>query len=121
MEHRLLGKTGLQVPVVGMGTWITFDVRGKAALENARAVVATTFAAGANFFDSSPMYGQAEYVLSEVLRGRRDKALIATKVWAQSASEGRTQVERAGVIRPAHRSLPDSQPGALAGASPDAG
>ncbi|TMD44237.1 MAG: aldo/keto reductase [Chloroflexi bacterium] len=95
MEHRLLGKTGLQVPVVGMGTWITFDVRGKAALENARAVVDTAFAAGANFFDSSPMYGQAEYVLSEVLRGRRDKALIATKVWAQSASEGRAQVERA--------------------------
>src|SRR5437588_2462951 len=95
MEHRLLGKTGLQVPVVGMGTWITFDVRGKAALENARAVVDTAFAAGANFFDSSPMYGQAEYVLSEVLRGRRDKALIATKIWAQTASEGRAQVERA--------------------------
>ena len=73
MEHRLLGKTGLQVPVVGMGTWITFDVRGKAALENAHAVVDAAFAAGANFFDSSPMYGQAEYVLSEVLRRRRDK------------------------------------------------
>ena len=95
MEHRLLGKTGLQVPVVGMGTWITFDVRGEAAIENARAVVDAALAADANFFDSSPMYGQAEYVLSEVLRGRRDKALIATKVWAQSASEGRAQVERA--------------------------
>lgn len=95
MEHRLLGKAGLQVPVVGMGTWITFDVRGKAAIENARAVVDAAFAARANFFDSSPMYGQAEHVLAETLRGRRDKALIATKVWAQTANEGQAQVDQA--------------------------
>jgi hypothetical protein len=35
MEHRAFGSTGLQVPVVGMGTWKTFDVRGKAADERA--------------------------------------------------------------------------------------
>ena len=95
MEHRLLGQTGLQVPVVGMGTWKTFDVRGKAAIENARAIVDAALANGAAFFDSSPMYGQAERVLGEVLHGRRDKVLVATKVWAQTSSEGRSQVERA--------------------------
>ncbi len=95
MEQRTLGKTGIQVPVVGMGTWRTFDVRGEAAKNNALAVVDTALAAGANFFDSSPMYGEAERVLGEALHGRRDRAIIATKVWAQTTSEGRAQVQHA--------------------------
>src|SRR5207302_8288962 len=86
---------GLQVPVVGMGTWRTFDVRGEAARRNARAIVDMALQVGANFFDSSPMYGAAEQVLSEALQGRRDKALIATKVWAAARSEGQAQVKRA--------------------------
>ena len=95
MERRSLGKTGLEVPVVGMGTWRTFDVRGRPAEANARAVVAEALAAGANFFDSSPMYGEAERVLGEALRARRAEALVATKVWARSPDEGRGQIERA--------------------------
>jgi len=95
MERRNLGKTGLQVPVVGMGTWRTFDVRGEAARRNARAVVDMALQVGANFFDSSPMYGAAEQVLGETLQGRRDQALIATKVWTPTRSEGKAQVKRA--------------------------
>jgi aryl-alcohol dehydrogenase-like predicted oxidoreductase len=95
MEKRMLGRTGLQVPVIGMGTWRTFDVRGEIAKKNAQAVVDAALAAGVNFFDSSPMYGQAERVLGEALHGRRDRVIIATKVWAQTASEGRAQAERA--------------------------
>ena len=92
MEHRTLGKTGLRVPVVGMGTWRTFDVRGEAAERNARAVIDAALAAGANFFDSSPMYGEAERVLGNALRGRRDQTLVATKVWAATLHEGQQQV-----------------------------
>ncbi len=95
MEQRTLGITGIRVPVVGMGTWKTFDVSGEVAIENARAVVDAALAAEANFFDSSPMYGEAEHVLGEALEGRRDKAIIATKVWAQTTSEGRAQAKRA--------------------------
>jgi aryl-alcohol dehydrogenase-like predicted oxidoreductase len=95
MERRTLGRTGLEVPVVGMGTWRTFDVRGAAAERNARAVVDAALATGANFFDSSPMYGAAERVLGAALVGRRDTALIATKVWADTPEEGRAQAERA--------------------------
>lgn len=95
MEHRTLGNTGLQVPVVGMGTWQTFDVRGDAAVRNARSIVDTALKAGANFFDSSPMYGAAEQVLSKALRGRREQVLVATKVWASTSSEGQAQVRRA--------------------------
>jgi aryl-alcohol dehydrogenase-like predicted oxidoreductase len=95
METRIFGNTGIQVPVVGMGTWKTFDVRGTSAKKNARAVVDAALTAGAHFFDSSPMYGEAEHVLGETLQERRNTAIIATKVWAYSVSEGQAQVKRA--------------------------
>lgn len=95
METRALGETGLRVPVVGMGTWQTFDVRGSAAEGDAGQVVDRALAAGARFFDSSPMYGEAERVLGGALQGRRAEAQIATKVWARSEAEGRAQVTRA--------------------------
>jgi aryl-alcohol dehydrogenase-like predicted oxidoreductase len=95
METRALGGSGLVVPVVGMGTWQTLDVHGAAAEANALATVDAALAAGANFFDSSPMYGEAERVLGEALRGRRAQALVATKVWSRSVDEGRRQIERA--------------------------
>jgi aryl-alcohol dehydrogenase-like predicted oxidoreductase len=95
VEQRVLGASGLTVPVVGMGTWRTFDVRGAEGERHAREIVDTALGLGATFFDSSPMYGEAERVLGLALAGRRDHALVATKVWASSASEGRSQIERA--------------------------
>ena len=94
MEHRNLGHSGLTVPTVGMGTWQTFDVRGHEAERARRLVVDAALGAGANFFDSSPMYGEAERVLGTALQSRRSEALVATKVWASSAGEGRDQVEQ---------------------------
>ncbi len=78
-----------------MGTWRTFDVRGAEAERHARDIVDTALGLGANLFDSSPMYGEAERVLGRALAGRRDQALVATKVWAASVNEGRAQIERA--------------------------
>jgi aryl-alcohol dehydrogenase-like predicted oxidoreductase len=95
LETRSLGRSGLVVPVVGMGTWQTFDVKGDAAEANAHAVVEEALRGGANFFDTSPMYGEAERVLGEALAGRRGKALVATKVWASVLREGEEQIEAA--------------------------
>lgn len=95
MDERPLGRTGLTVPAVGMGTWRTFDVRGPAAEGQVHAIVDEALTVGARLLDSSPMYGEAERVLGQALVGRRDDALIATKVWARSAAEGRAQIERA--------------------------
>jgi aryl-alcohol dehydrogenase-like predicted oxidoreductase len=78
-----------------MGTWRTFDVRGALPEAHARGVVECALAAGGNFFDSSPMYGEAERVLGAAVEGAREHVLIATKVWARSADEGREQVTRA--------------------------
>jgi diketogulonate reductase-like aldo/keto reductase len=83
------------VPVVGLGTWRTLDVHGAAAEINARAVVHEALTARASLFDSSPMYGEAERVLSEALSTKRSKALIATKIWTSSLADGRRQIDRA--------------------------
>ena len=91
MEQRVFGNTGLHVPVVGMGTWHTFDVTGREANERER-VTDAAFKAGATFFDSSPMYGEAERVLGRTLRGRRNNAIVATKVWASNDREAMTQI-----------------------------
>jgi aryl-alcohol dehydrogenase-like predicted oxidoreductase len=94
METRALGRSGLQVPVVGMGTWRTLDLHGAEA-PRGRALVDAALAAGARLIDTSPMYGESERVLADALTGRRDQALVATKVWTRSAAEGRRQIERA--------------------------
>src|SRR3954447_20782519 len=90
---------GVEVPCVGMGTWQTFDVRpgdelGKADATRS-AIAAEALDAGVRVFDSSPMYGEAERVLGGALEKRRSEAFVATKIWAQSADEGRRQAERA--------------------------
>ena len=95
MEPRQLGSSGLTVPVIGVGTWRTFDVRGQAGEHVARGVVESALARGANLFDSSPMYGEAEQVLAAALGDRRAAALVATKVWASSAAEGKRQIAHA--------------------------
>ncbi len=95
METRKFGRTDLVVPIIGMGTWKTFDVHGTHALEIRAEIVDEALKVGANLFDSSPMYGQAEHVLSQALGARRDQAIIATKVWTPSFAEGKRQIARA--------------------------
>jgi aryl-alcohol dehydrogenase-like predicted oxidoreductase len=95
METRALGRDGPEVPVIGMGTWRTFDVQGAAAEARCRRIVDVALAAGARLFDSSPMYGRAERLLASTLAGRREAALVATKVWAASREEGREQIAQA--------------------------
>lgn len=95
MQYRTLGKSGLEVPVVGMGTWRTFDVRGAHAEARVAEIVRRALAAGSRLFDTSPMYGRAEHLLGRMLEGRREEALIATKVWTPSVREGEAQVDEA--------------------------
>ena len=94
MEERRIGGTPLQVPVVGMGTWRTFDVvpTGEGAV---RDVVDAALERGTRLFDSSPMYGRAEGVLGRMLRGRRDESTIATKLWTDDDAEAERQADHA--------------------------
>jgi diketogulonate reductase-like aldo/keto reductase len=84
MEERRLG------PVVGLGTWNTFDADAALAGE----VIGAALDAGVRLFDSSPMYRGAEGALGTALGGRRDDTAVATKIWAGSVEEGQEQFRR---------------------------
>jgi aryl-alcohol dehydrogenase-like predicted oxidoreductase len=90
MDERPLGGSGLKVPVIGMGTWRTFDTA-----DDRRPLVGASISAGITLFDSSPMYGRAEGVLGDALHGRREEVQVATKIWTESPEEGRRQAENA--------------------------
>src|SRR5258706_2207994 len=88
MHKRPIPSTGALLPVIGCGTWRTFDV-GASEAERAplAEVLAILFEAGGSVIDTSPMYGVAEAVLGDLPRGsrRRGKAFLATTVWTSGA------------------------------------
>jgi aryl-alcohol dehydrogenase-like predicted oxidoreductase len=90
MDRRRLGRTSIDVPAIGMGTWRTFDTD-----DDRRPLVDAAIELGIDLFDSSPMYGRSEAALARALEGIRDRVLVATKIWTPSAAEGRAQAERA--------------------------
>ena len=96
MHIRKIPSTGEAMPVVGFGTWQTFDI-GKDRAERAqrREVLEALFAAGGQMIDSSPMYGRSEAVVGDLLAemGARDKAFLATKVWTSGEKAGLAQMK----------------------------
>src|SRR5437763_7385112 len=95
MELRQFGRGGPSLPVIGLWTWKTFDVRHPNQEAMLHGIVDVALESGCRVFDSSPMYGEAERVLGSSLSGRRDQAFVATKVWTPNAATAREQIERA--------------------------
>jgi aryl-alcohol dehydrogenase-like predicted oxidoreductase len=88
MDRRRLGRTSIDVPAIGMGTWRTFDTD-----EDRRPLVELAVESGIDLFDSSPMYGRAERTLARALEGIRERVLVATKIWTAGAEEGQEQAD----------------------------
>jgi aryl-alcohol dehydrogenase-like predicted oxidoreductase len=79
MPTRSLGDSGLEASVVGLGC---NNFGGRVDLEGTRAVVDAALEEGVDFFDTADVYGGqggSERLLGEVLRGRRDRVVLATK------------------------------------------
>ncbi|MGB0711953.1 MAG: aldo/keto reductase [Gammaproteobacteria bacterium] len=93
--RRVIPSSGQALPVIGMGTWITFNVGDDPEVIAQRTEVLRTFLQmGGGMVDSSPMYGSAEATLGRCLRTLGDDRGLfsATKVWTGSEDEGREQI-----------------------------
>ena len=97
MITRPIPRTGEALPVIGLGTWQTFDVGTSASDRAPRAgVLKALFESGGSVVDSSPMYGRAEGVVGDLLAeaGTRAKAFLATKVWTTGREAGIAQMKQ---------------------------
>jgi aryl-alcohol dehydrogenase-like predicted oxidoreductase len=93
MRTRKIPRTGEEIPVVGLGTWQTFDVgSSQAEREPLAEVLRRFFAAGGRVIDSSPMYGRSESVVGELVTAAKHPAFLATKVWTSGLDAGRSQI-----------------------------
>ncbi|HEU0199551.1 MAG TPA: aldo/keto reductase [Burkholderiaceae bacterium] len=88
--------SGERLPVIGLGTWITFNVGDDpAARAECAEVMRAFFDAGGRMIDCSPMYGSSQGVIGEGLAriGRTAQVFSAEKVWTSSGSRGPSQIE----------------------------
>jgi diketogulonate reductase-like aldo/keto reductase len=86
--------SGEHIPVIGLGSWITFNVGDDAAgRQSCAQVMARFFELGGRLIDSSPMYGSSQSVIGEGLDALRVQARVfsADKVW--TAGDGAAQIE----------------------------
>ena len=95
MLTRPIPQSSEPLPVVGIGTWQTFDVGSqRSELDQRKAVLQTLLDAGGRVINSSPMYGRAEAVVGTLLAEMkaRERAFIATKVWTSGEAAGIAQM-----------------------------
>ncbi|MFK7852030.1 MAG: aldo/keto reductase [Akkermansiaceae bacterium] len=86
--------TGEKLPVIGMGTWRSFNVGSDKVLRDARTeVLKAFFTSGGGMVDCSPMYGSAREVVGYALKklGPQKTLFSAEKIWIEDGSATRTQ------------------------------
>ena len=97
MLHRTIQSSNQKLPVVGLGTWQTFDVKNSVEKrETLTQVLAEMHKLGGSVIDSSPMYGSSEKVVGDLTTrsGLSNKFFYATKVWTSGKDTGVRQMER---------------------------
>lgn len=113
MEYRTLGRSGLKVSALSMGTFTfggsgPFAMVGQQTVTDARRLVDVCIDAGVNVFDTANMYssGLAEEILGEVLEGKRENVLVTSKARMRIGTGPNDEgVSRYHLIRECERSL----------------
>ena len=92
---RRIPSSGEKLPVIGLGTWQTFNVDPAQSARLAE-VLSTFVKLGGRVIDSSPMYGRSEQVIGDLLTKLklRDSLFLATKVWTRGRQAGIDSMER---------------------------
>ncbi len=95
MIKRIIPVSGEALPVIGLGSWQTFDIPETENYSTLKEVLKTMHAAGGRLIDSSPMYGRSEQVIGDISSGMEnaDDFFYATKVWTTGEREGIRQLE----------------------------
>ena len=97
LQTRPIPSSGEAIPVIGLGTWRTFDVGPGVEARRPLAEVLQRFGAlGGRVIDSSPMYGAAESVVGDLAAelGLGEKLFLATKIWTTGHDAGLAQMEQ---------------------------
>ncbi|CAJ1055172.1 voltage-gated potassium channel subunit beta-2-like [Xyrichtys novacula] len=108
MSYRNLGKSGLRVSCLGLGTWVTFG--GQISEEVAEELVTLAYESGINLFDTAEVYtaGRAEIVLGRIIKKkgwRRSSLVITTKIFWGGKAEMERGLSRKHIIEGLRASL----------------
>ena len=107
MKYRRLGRSGVKVSEISLGSWLTYG--GSVAEERARACIHKAYELGINFFDTANVYmrGTAEEIVGRALKGfERDSYVLATKVYFPMGEGPNDRgLSRKHIIEQCHASL----------------
>jgi voltage-dependent potassium channel beta subunit len=108
MEYRRLGKAGVQVSALSLGSWVTFGQQ--ISDEVAAELMTTAYENGVNFFDNAEAYasGKSEQVMGNILRKKgwaHDTFLVSSKVFWGGALPNQTGLSRKHVMEACHAAL----------------
>ena len=95
MIKRTIASTGEELPIIGMGTWQTFDVSNEQSYPVLKNTLQQLHTKGGRLIDSSPMYGNSEKVIGNITSGMEmaNDFFYATKVWTTGRQQGIDQIE----------------------------
>jgi aryl-alcohol dehydrogenase-like predicted oxidoreductase len=107
MEYRPLGRTGVQVSKLCLGTMM-FGAWGNTDHDDSTRIIHAALDAGVNFVDTADVYsaGESEEIVGKALRGRRDDVVLATKFWGSMGDDpNRGGVSRRWIVAEVESSL----------------
>ncbi|XP_056139385.1 voltage-gated potassium channel subunit beta-1a isoform X2 [Lampris incognitus] len=108
MKYRNLGKSGLRVSCLGLGTWVTFG--GQVTDEVAEQLMTIAYESGVNLFDTAEVYagGKAEVILGNIIKKkcwRRSSLVITTKLYWGGKAETERGLSRKHIIEEIVRAM----------------
>ena len=106
MEYRKVGKWGIKISELGLGSWLTFG--NQLDVENAQKCIREAFEHGINFFDTAEAYanGMAEFILGQILKEfRRDDLVVTTKIFWGGKGSNKTGLSKKHFIEGVRNSL----------------